>query len=181
MKLRAVAFNIYLCGLALALLAAAGCLGTQAFESREDKPEHQLTVLRLHIQSSPDRTDRTMEVPVFRASPVLVNINKNPFITEANVTSAEVTDEPGGFSIRVVFDRQGRWLLESYTAKNLKRRMVIFSSFGPEERWLAAPTIEKVIADGVITFTPDATRDEALRIVRGLKNYAKKMEHDPRF
>ena len=43
-----------------------------------------------------------------------------------------------------------------------------------EGRWLAAPRINKRIADGVLVFTPDATREEAEQIALGLNNLAQK-------
>ena len=39
----------------------------------------------------------------------------------------------------------------------------------PDPRWLAAPVFTKRITDGVLVFTPDCTREEADRIVKGLK------------
>jgi hypothetical protein len=41
-------------------------------------------------------------------------------------------------------------------------------------RWLAAPVISHRIGDGVLVFTPDATREEAEEIALGLNNVAKK-------
>jgi hypothetical protein len=172
-------FNSILGLLALAGLVA-GCKTEETYESNEQDTAKQLTALRLHIQTSPDPTGRSMEVPVFRSRPVLLTIDPSPFLTEQNVTKAEIVDELGGFSIRIELERQGKWLLEKYTAANMGRRIAIFANFG-HERWLAAPVIQKVIADGKLTFTPDATREEADRIVRGLKNVAAKMDHDPRF
>lgn len=180
MKLGLVPFNIYLSLLAAALLLAPGCQTGPVYESQEDNPDKQLTALRLHIEAMPDPTGRTVEVPVFRARPVLVTIDKNAFLTEGNVIGAEVVDEPGGFAIQVEFEREGKWLLEKYTAGNMGRHIAVFASFG-HERWLAAVQIRRLLSDGKLTFTPDATREEALRIVRGLRNYAKKMDHDPRF
>ncbi len=180
--MRWVVLNIYLCGSAACVLGLLGCSTPTAsdFESREDKPDRQLSSLRLHLEASADPPARTTEVPILRARPVLITIESAPFVTEANVIGAEVVDEPGGFSIRVELDRQGRWALERATAGNMRRHIAIYSQFGPE-RWLAAPVIDHVISDGKLTFTPDATREESIRIVRGLKNLAKKMEHDPRF
>ena len=45
-----------------------------------------------------------------------------------------------------------------------------------ELRWLAAPILQQRIRDGLLVFTPDATREEAERIVRGLKNVAKTVQ-----
>jgi hypothetical protein len=173
-------FNTYLCGLAL-LALAAGCETEKKLESNEKDPKTQMTILRCHMEATPDPIKRTSEVPVFRARPVLLTIDRDCFLNEQNVLSADLVEEPGGFSIRIEFERQGRWLLENFTARNPGRRIVIYAGFGPEQRWLAAWTIQGVIANGKLTFTPDASREEADRIVRGLNNVAKKMDHDPRF
>ena len=42
-------------------------------------------------------------------------------------------------------------------------------------RWLAAPVISHRISDGVLVFTPDATREEAEEIALGLNNVSKKV------
>jgi len=42
-------------------------------------------------------------------------------------------------------------------------------------RWLAAPLINRRMADGMITFTPDASREETEKFVEGLNNSAKKL------
>jgi hypothetical protein len=182
MMTRLVVLNTYLLGMAAWLLGVAGCAtsSTTDFESHEDQPDKQLTSLRLHLEATPDPPVRTFDVPVWRARPMLVTIESAPFLSEAEVIGADLVDEPGGFSIRVEFDRHGRWILERTTSGNLRRRIAVYSQFGPE-RWLAAPVIDHAMDDGKFSFTPDATRDEALRIVRGLKNIAKKFEHDPRF
>jgi preprotein translocase subunit SecD len=180
MKIRLAAFNIYLCGMGCVLLALAGCTSPLTYDSEEKDTARQITLLRMHVEELPDPLKRTIEVPVFRSRPVLVTVNRSPFLTEANVISAEIVDEPGGFSIQIEFERQGRWLLDKYTAQYYQRRIAVFAAFG-EDRWLAAPKIQQVISDGKFRFTPDASREEAIRIVRGLKNLAKQMDHDPRF
>ena len=48
------------------------------------------------------------------------------------------------------------------------------SQFG-EMRWLAAPMITRQIQDGIFVFTPDASREEAERIVRGVNNVVAKL------
>ncbi len=180
MKNRCGAFNLKLWGLAALAVLATGCQTEPVYTSKEDSPDTQLTALRIHVEGAPDSSGRTVQVPVFRERPILVTVDREPFLTEGNVTKAEVVDEPGGFSLRIEFERQGRWLLEKYTGQYRGRRLAIFASFG-SERWIGAPLIQAVISDGKFTFTPDASREEALRIARGLNNYAKKMEHDPRF
>ena len=78
----------------------------------------------------------------------------------------------GSFAIALQFDRRGTWLLEQYTVSGKGRRAAIFSQFS-DTRWLAAPILNRNITDGRFVFTPDATRAEAERIVRGLNNVAK--------
>ena len=59
------------------------------------------------------------------------------------------------------------------------KRFAIFCKFGEHlknERWLAAPVISRRIADGVLIFTPDATREEADEIVLGLNNVGREVE-----
>lgn len=166
MRIRSDRFNIIF----LVVVALAGLIGCK---SPESKKEIELTTLRVHVQASADAADSADVVPVFRENPVLIKIERAPFLSEANVTSAEVVEVMGGFAIRVQFERRGMWLLEQYTTLNKGRHFAIFSQFGTttaQSRWLAAPRISQRIADGVLVFTPDATRDEADRIVRGLNN-----------
>lgn len=120
-------------------------------------------------------SDRTEPVPIYRENPIYVNVEKEPFLNEGSIAKASVVDVMGGFSIFIQFDRRGTWLLEQYTTANRGRRIALMSQFG-QVRWLAAPKIPKPITDGTLVFTPDATREEADRIVRGLNNVAKKMQ-----
>jgi preprotein translocase subunit SecD len=82
---------------------------------------------------------------------------------------ASVVEDRGTFFIRIQFDHIGTSLLNATTLANPGRRIAVASQF-PGLRWVAAPQIQGRIADGVFTFTPDASREEAERIVRGLNN-----------
>ena len=170
-------FNIYLLA---ALLGLTGCESQNELKSDERDPKKQFTLLRLHLEASPEPGRPPHEVPVFRSRPVLVSIEDNSFLSEQDVVKAELVDEPGGFSIKIEFDRHGRNELERVTGSNRQRHIAIFARFGPV-RWLAAPVIREIVRDGKLVFTPDATREEADRIIRGLNNVARKMAHDPRF
>ena len=75
-----------------------------------------------------------------------------------------------GFAIQLEFNEHGKFMLEITTRANPNRRVAVFSKFDAEERWLAAPLVGRPITDGRFNFTPDATRAEAERIVRGLTN-----------
>jgi preprotein translocase subunit SecD len=128
-----------------------------------------------------DPLGRSETAEVYRDSPIRFTIDKNPFLTEANVKSAKVIDVTGGFALEIEFDRQGSWLLEQYTSNRGKHILVASQFFNPGEekinlgRWLAAPQINTHITDGRFSFTPDATREEADRIAQGLNNVAKKL------
>jgi hypothetical protein len=63
-----------------------------------------------------------------------------------------------------------------WTVDKPGRRVAIWSKW-TEGRWLAAPQVRKPIEDGYIAFAPDATREEAERIVRGLNNVAIKLKN----
>ena len=164
MKFGFTVFNIYL----LCLIAlATGC-------SSARKKEKELSTLRFHLETNPDGTQRNAAVMIGRKDPFPVNIEKQPFLTEAHLQHASVIDALGGHQIMLQFDRQGTWLLEQYSTAAREKRVAISSAF-PEARWLAAPRIGRRIADGVFVFTPDASREEADRIVRGLNLMVKEI------
>jgi hypothetical protein len=165
-------FNIYLL-LALVTMAACGCR-----TNKNDKSK-QYATLRLHLEAGADDTGRMLKVPIYRAQPVEVPVQQEPFLTEAHVASARVVEALGGFDLQIQLNRQGTWLLQEYSASNPGKHYAIFSQFGPkgkESRWLAAPVFSRIISDGVIQFTPDASREESEEIALGLNNIARKNE-----
>jgi preprotein translocase subunit SecD len=155
-----------------AAILASGC----QTHKEEDKTK-LLSTLRLHLEVVPDMMDFSTPVPVYRAKPVMVNVDKDAFLTEANVEEAKVVDAYGGYDLQIKFNREGRWIWENYTTSNVGRHVAIFSQFGKskaEARWLGAPVIARRSSNGILVFTPDATREEADRIVLGLNNAARK-------
>lgn len=178
MKIRASRFNLYLIFL-LALGIVAGCASPEHKEKSEEKK--LLSTLRLHQEISPDPLGRSENAEVDRQNPVRFTVDKEPFLTEASVKEAKVIDVTGGFALQIQFDRQGTWLLEQYTAKPSKHILVASQFMGPGEekinagRWLGAPMVRTHITDGLLIFTPDASREEARRIALGLNNVAKKL------
>ena len=160
--------------LAVAAAAACGCQSTAT-----PKPEKLVSTLRLHVGARRDGAKASLPVPVYRQNPVIINVEKEPFLTEGNVAEAKVIDVVGGFALRIRFDGAGTSLLEQCTAANRGRKIAVFSQFGKEikdARWLAGPIITRRINDGVFTFTPDSTREEAEEIALGLNNVAKKVQ-----
>lgn len=175
MMMRIRSFNIYL------LMAIVTC-GLGCETTGTAKRGKEAATLRLHLEVNPDGTPHNTTASVFREKPFLVTINREPFLTEIDLESAEVVkaDAFGGFAIRVQFGRHGALLLENVTTVNRGRHIVMQSQF-TESRWIAAPLISKRITDGAIVFTPDATEEEAQRIVRGLNNLIAEVKKRSKF
>jgi hypothetical protein len=169
MKVLARRFNIYL-ALAFLLGPACGC--------QTGKPGKEVGALRVHIEVSPDPAGTSQNISMLRSDPVLVTIKREPILTEANIVTGKVIDARGGFAIEIKFDENGTWLLEQYSAANPGGHFVIWGQWSEkpvDSRWLAAPIITHRIADGVLAFTPDCSREEADQLVPGLNNVAKKI------
>jgi hypothetical protein len=170
-------FNIYL----LPLLAAALLCGCR---THQNSPEKQVATFRVHLEATADDPSHTAKAQIYRASPVELNIEKDPFLTEAQVASARVVNALGGFDLRIQLDQEGTWLLQNYSASNPGKHYAIFTQFGEkgrESRWLAAPMFSRLMSDGVLQFTPDASHEEAEQIALGLNNMAKKFQKDKNF
>jgi preprotein translocase subunit SecD len=171
MRRRSDWFNFYfLCfGALLTALAGGGCASSKA--DKEGKSED--ASLFFHLEVSPDGSERNGPVTIGRAAPFQVNIEKAPFLADKHIEKVSVEDALGGFQLSVQFNQQGAWLLEQYSVAARGRRVGV-SAFFPEARWLAAPVLRQRITNGVFAFTPDATREEADRIARGVNNVIKK-------
>ena len=169
MVIRPSRFNIY-------LLCAATLLSVTGCQSTKTKEEKQTATLRVHQETNPLPLDQSERVTVLRHAPMYIEIERSPFLSEAQVASARVVDNQDGFALQIQFNQQGQWLLEQYSSANTKRRFAIRSQFRVStnvfDRWLAAPVIGRRIVDGVLVFTPDTDRTEAEAIARGLNNVA---------
>ena len=173
MMIRPTRSNLYLL---LALALAAGC------QTPESKQKQEITTLRIHAEAGRELADRTQVVNVSRSRSVPITIQKASILDESYVTKAEVVEEQGVFALRIHFNKEGSWLLEQHSAASYGKRLAIYSEFfrpggeAHEARWLAAPRITKRLSEGTLTFTPDATREEADQIVLGLVNVARQNE-----
>jgi len=145
-------------------------------QSPEAKRNRQLARARVYLEVGAGRQGQTQQVTVLRAAPMNLTVETNPFLNEIHVASAQIIDNPGGFVLSIHMNQKGAWLLEQYTASHHNRRMAIRCQWGVapkvQDRWVAAPLITRRIADGVLNFTPDASREEVEEIVIGLNNYA---------
>jgi hypothetical protein len=170
MKLLFRRFNIILFVVALGLFA--GCKTAE-----EKKKAKEATFLRFHLETNPDGTRHNAPVPVYRANPILVNIERDASLDEGFMKKAELVtvDDFGNYALKITFDETGTQRLDYLTTMNKGRRLVVNARW-TETRFLAAPLITKRIADGVFIFTPDATREECERIVAGLNNVIAKLK-----
>jgi|SRR5581483_3544244 preprotein translocase subunit SecD len=167
MKFSFTRFNLYLM-IAASLAFASGCASDAKKKEKKDA-----TSIALHLEAHEDGTDRNGPVPIFREKPVYVNVDKEPFLDEGSIDSARIADDPdGSFHIELKFNWRGAMILDGVTSDNHNRRIAVVAVFGKGPRWLGAPLIKRRMSDGIFRFTPDATREEAERIVKGLNNVA---------
>lgn len=167
MKSRACVFNGFLWVLVLALVAGCGT-------PEERKHRKERSTVRIHVQSD-SSTDKSSAVSIIRSAPMMLNIEREAVLDESHVLAAMVVDQPGGHAIEIHFNQRGSWLLEHTSVASRGKHLAIFAQFGPS-RWLAAPLITGKNTGGRLRFTPDATREESERFVRGLNNLVHKME-----
>jgi hypothetical protein len=167
MRSQTILFNII-----LLLGLVAGC------QTADNQKE--FTTITFHLEANPDGGWNSTAVPIYRENPIPINVEKSPFLDNRDVARADVVEEAGGFSLQIVFNRHGTLLLETTTRSNPGRRIAIKCQF-PESRWLAAPQVNYPISNGVLTFTPDASREETERIVRGLNNTAARLNEKGAF
>ena len=182
--------NFFLCLVAGWL--AAGC------ESGGLSRDKEYTGLRVFVElPTPGKENAQLAhvvgVPIY--------IEPQPILTEADVVSSRLLDYADGtYAVQVTFSDHGMIQLEMTSAARRPSKLVIYTLFPPKgspgdknidifasadpvpgkpriASWSAAP-IRAEIGNGVIVFTPDATHQEAERIVRGLNNIGEKNKRD---
>ncbi|MGC8829236.1 MAG: SecDF P1 head subdomain-containing protein [Verrucomicrobiia bacterium] len=176
-------FNIILMAtLILVAMGVIGCAHNKGASGRNDsapKPKKSMwkdaTQISFHVEMNPDGSDRCVQAKIYRNNPITLVVDRSPVLHEGFIERADVIDFMGTYAIRIKFDRTGTLLLDNVTTSNKGRHLAIFCYF-TDARWIGAPLITQRISDGVFVFTPDATRDETERIVRGLNNVAKAIQ-----
>jgi hypothetical protein len=173
MRTRVSRFNIYLLGLALVLgMVVLGCKSAE--QKKRDKTVSQLVIYLDAPAGDPD----TNRVSVVTLAGVPIGVSRTPILSGGSVEGADLVEtEDGGFAVRILFNTHGKLVLDTVSHEHRGRRLVIYVEFGVKDqltrRYIAAPQMSRWITDGVIIFTPDATREECETIVLGLKNAAK--------
>ncbi len=167
-------FNIYL---ALGLLISlTGCLTTA-----EKKRGKEVALLRLHLEGSTSSSDKNSAAKINRAEPVSVPVENEPFLDNGSLDKAVLIEALGGFALQLRFNKHGTFVLDQMTTANRGKRLAVFAQWTEGTRWLAAPVISQRIANGILTFTPDASREEMENLVRGLNNVVAKLKKRDRF
>ncbi len=160
-------FNFYFL-LACCTAVLSGCKTTE--EKREAK---EMTLLRIHREARANGSPAVVKVG-FRSG-FVASAEASPVLDERNLESAEIVEADTGFAIQLRFAQHGKLLLDQLTTEIRNRRLLIFCQW-EEGRWLAAPVFKTRVQSGYLTFTPDASREEAIRIVRGLNNIVKQVK-----
>src|SRR5712692_5669971 len=103
MRLDGKQFNLYL---VMAMLAALGW----GCKSTEPSRKKDIATLRVHLEVAPDATDLNQVVSIPREQPINFNVEKQPFLTEAQVKEAKLVPSLAGFALYIQFDHQGSGL-----------------------------------------------------------------------
>lgn len=173
MKLWRRGFNQYL--VATLLLGTAGC----STMDEEDAP--LLTSLSVHLEAGSAEAGQSGAVRILRSRPLSINIQFRPFLTQDHVVKADLHDSFGTHDIALHLNREGQLILHNTLRANPGMRVAFYCQFGKEEegRWLAAPRFDPREIQDVLVFTPDADRDESVRVVLGLNQLARKAGRNP--
>lgn len=171
MKFRPVRFNSYFCLLVAALLAA--CESTNP--SGSTKVAADVATLRIHMETHADPMGRSRQISVGREDAQTFFVAP-AVLSEQNLAAArlwEGNDEQ--FAIHLQFDRDGVRMLEMLSMSYRGKRLALGGQF-PEPRWIGTVRMDRRIADGALLFRPDATHEEAVKIVRLLNNTVAKLQ-----
>ena len=171
MKFRYSRFNLYLLALVAVTLVACETTG-----SDPAKKTTNLSTLRVHLESHPDPiTGSSTQISIGREQPQTLHVS-GAMLGEINLLAAEIWDgNDGQFAIHLQFDRTGIQTLEMLSMSYRGKRLVIQSQF-PYPRWVGLVRMDRRISDGTLLFRPDATREEAVRLVSGLNKAIVKMK-----
>ena len=172
MKFRCGCFNLYLVAM-LATMQIA-CETTGPGGARKGSPD--LATVRVHLETHADPIAGTSRlITVGREQPQSMYVS-GAMLAEPNLAAAQLWDgNEGQFAILLQFDRDGTRTLETLSMSYRGKRLAILSQF-PEPRWIGTFRMDRRIADGAILFRPDATREEAVRIVSGLNKAVAKLK-----
>lgn len=145
-------------------------------DKSEKDESKQSSTIRLHMETTADSGASSGKIKLMKNSPqpVVLTVEKDAFTDEGFLENARLLDTVGGPMIALKFDTRGALRMQMWTVSKPGRRIAVWARW-TDGRWLAAPMTVRAIEDGVLVFSPDATREECERIVRGLNNVAIKL------
>lgn len=170
MKFGTVRFNSYFVLLIAACLTA--CESTNP--SGAKKASSEVATLRIHMETHPDPI-LSRQIVVGRETPQTFSVTPAQ-LSEGNLVAAKIlegADEQ--FAIHLQFDREGARTLEMLSMSYRGKRLALGAQL-PDPRWIGTFRMDRRIADGTLLFRPEATREEAGRIVRLLNNTVAKLK-----
>ena len=171
MKFHSVRFNSYFCVIFAVLLTA--CESTNP--SGSTKATSDVASLRIHLETHRDPMGLSRQISVGREQPQTFFVTP-PMLSERNLTAARLWEgAEEEFAIHLQFDLDGIRTLEMLSMSYRGKRLAIGGQF-PESRWIGTARMDRRIANGSLLFRPDATREEAVKIVSRLNNTVKKLE-----
>ena len=160
--------NTYFTALAVVLLT--GCVSTGP-----GKGDTDLSTIRVHLETNPDNIGMSRRIQV-GPEPLQSFSVAGPALGEMHLLAAQLWEgNAGEYAVHLQFDRQGAQMLEMYSMSYRGKRLAIFSQF-PHPRWVGTFRMDRRIGDGTLLFRPDATRDEAQRLVTGLNKAVAKLK-----
>ena len=147
--------------------------------AREEKAEKdsskRSSTIRLHMETEPNSGASSGKIKLLREHPVTLNVEKDAFTDEGFIEEARIIDTVGGYMLMLKFNTRGALRMQMWTVSKPGRHIAVWSRWNKGARWLGAPLPPRAIEDGVLYFTPDATREEAEWIRDGLNNAAIKL------
>lgn len=141
---------------------------TEKTKKAKEKKKKTLKFIRVHVETRRDLPERTVTAKLNSDPTFQIPVDKLPLLTESHLKRAAIIEEPGGFLIQLHFDSMGTKLLEGQTAATNGRHFAIICDLDTESRWIAIPLIRRRLADGILSFSPDAPREDMDRLVRDL-------------
>ncbi len=175
MKISLLRFNIIL--LLLCCIVPVGCQTTKKDDKTaaiKKKYKKEKVMLQFHLAGRPSAGGRNIRLS---NNNVQVSVDANPFLDFRSIEGAQLIEDQYGYAIQVQFNSHGAFVLDTVTTEHRGKSIAIGATQPKvEQTWLAAPAIQERNSSGFLTFTPDVTRDEAERIVYGVRNVVKEMK-----
>lgn len=180
MKIYVSRFNIILLLLCCGIFTACQTTKLTPEETAlKKKYKKEKALVHLHLGGAANSSGRTIEI--YRQKPIYISVDPVPFVDFRNITDARLVEDQTGFAIQIQLDAHGTFVMDTVTTAQRGKPIAVMAQTGTMQRWLAAPLIQQRNASGFFTFTPDATRDEAERIVYGIRNVAKMVRQQGQF